>query len=322
MAYSLDRRIFIAKTKLTVAYSNFTVNMAFGRHPIVESAPKYAALFGSILVAFMLVSVLPRHIPKLPSFDSVRASMQKLARVTLPKPLPTPARIPTQAKNSPKIEAPAKTAVPTPPTAPAPQSVPPPEITASLPSLTVTPPESVEVYPDYAIAVDKSKKILFVLKNKADSYEVLKIYDISLGRKVGMKKSEGDLKTPSGFYQIIDVKSGRDLPDYYGPKAFVTNYPNRFDQASGRGGGGIWIHGSKGRRTLGSHGCVVLDNKNLMNLEAWVGKNTPVAIFPEEFSLPVVDGKVEKKYISAGFFYGDQIKPANRASREGRGSPG
>jgi len=283
-----------------VAYSNFSVNMAFGRHPALEAAPKFAALLGTLVVAFVLVSSLPRHLPALPHFNSLNFTAQKQTAKVVPHK--------------------ARPSAPVTPVTP-PQNT--PAITASLPALTVTPPRVLEEYPGYAIAVDKSKKILLVLKNNSDAYEVVKVYDISLGRKVGMKQQEGDLKTPSGFYQIVEIKSGRNLPTYYGPKAFVTNYPNVFDQASGRGGGGIWIHGSKGGgRNQNSHGCVVLDNKNLMNLEAWVGKNTPVAIFPEDFSLPVVDGKVEKKYISTGFFYGDQIKPANRASGEGGGSPG
>lgn len=288
---SFDRRVFIVKTRLSVAYSNFTLNMAFGRYPAVESVPKYAAYFATAIMVVVMLSLAPRLVepPKnFHNFAAFQKSMEhRAARTPAPREVPPP---------------------------PAPQQ-------ASLPSIPLTTPSIQEAYPTYALAVDKSKKVLLVLKSTPDYFEVVKVYDISLGRKIGTKEEKGDLKTPSGYYQIVDIKEGRDLPSYYGPKAFVTNYPNSFDVASGRSGGGIWVHGSKGeKRNLDSHGCVVLDNKNLLRLETWVRKSTPIAIFPEEFSLPVVDGKVEKKYISTDFFYGEQAKTINRLTD--RGSPG
>lgn len=170
------------------------------------------------------------------------------------------------------------------------------------PAVPVPPP----MPPDYAIAVDKSNKLLLVLKDEGDYYTVIRQFDISLGRIVGTKEREGDMRTPVGFYRITEVKDGKLLPKIYGPRVFVTNYPNSFDVARGRTGGGIWLHGSgQGKRTPDTHGCVVLDDESVKSLEKWVRVNTPVAIFPDSFQLPVQGGRLEKKFLSMEFFYGD-----------------
>ena len=165
--------------------------------------------------------------------------------------------------------------------------------------------------PDYAIAVDKSNKLLLVLKDDGDFYTVIRQFDISLGRIVGTKEREGDMRTPVGFYRITEVKDGRLLPKIYGPKVFVTNYPNSFDVAQGRTGGGIWLHGSgQGKRTPDTHGCVVLDDESVRSLEQWIRVNTPVAIFPDSFRIPVQGGRLDKKFLSMEFFYGDTATPS------------
>lgn len=174
-------------------------------------------------------------------------------------------------------------------------------------AIPVPPPPS----PDYAIAVDKSNKLLLVLKDDGDFYTVIRQYDISLGRIVGTKEREGDMRTPVGFYRITEVKDGKLLPKIYGPLVFVTNYPNSFDVARGRTGGGIWLHGSgQGKRTADTHGCVVLDDDGVKSLEKWVRVNTPVAIFPDSFPLPVQGGRLEKRFLSMEYFYGDASSPS------------
>lgn len=163
-----------------------------------------------------------------------------------------------------------------------------------------------DIRPTYTIAVDKHNSRLLILKEDPEYFEVVQEYKISLGQMIGSKEKEGDLKTPVGYYRIVEVKDGDTLPSIYGPRAFVLNYPNSFDTALGRTGGGIWLHGSgKGKRTPDTRGCVELDDDKIIALGDWVGIDTAVAIFPENFSLPVVNGRLEKQYISTRFFYGD-----------------
>ena len=179
------------------------------------------------------------------------------------------------------------------------------------PKAPAIPPPPAPAPPDYAIAVDKANKLLLVLKDEGDYFTVIRQFDISLGRIVGTKEREGDMRTPVGYYRITEVKDGRLLPKMYGPRVFVTNYPNSFDVARGRTGGGIWLHGSgQGKRTTDTHGCVVLDDDSVKSLEQWVRVNTPVAIFPDSFRLPVQGGRLDKKFLSMEFFYGDLTSPA------------
>ncbi|MBI3793494.1 MAG: L,D-transpeptidase family protein [Nitrospinae bacterium] len=269
----LRRLVYVLKIRVSVAYSNFKINRTFGRYPSLDKLPMVGAVVISFLIALSLVAVVSH-------FD-VRRQPHKVGPIAF--------------VGSKTIVESGRDVIS--------QGTPPRSLESML-----TQPNGV-VSDNYVLAVDKSRKMLFVLREIGDSYHVVRNYDISLGRKIGDKQTEGDLKTPSGLYQIIEIKSGRELPDIYGPKAFVTNYPNSFDVASGRGGGGIWLHGSKtGKRNPDSHGCVVLDNQNLLRLDEWVHKSTPIAIFPEDFSLPVKDGKVDKKYISVDFFYGNQLR--------------
>ena len=179
-----------------------------------------------------------------------------------------------------------------------------PQVPVSLPEVTIE--ADPDIRPNYIIAVDKFNSRLLVLKEGPEYFEVIRDYGISLGQMIGSKESEGDLRTPEGYYRIVEVKDGDALPSIYGPQAFVLNYPNSFDTALGRTGGGIWLHGSgQGKRTPDTRGCVELDDDKIIALGDWVGIDTTVAIFPANFALPVVDGKIEKQYITTRFFYGD-----------------
>ncbi len=165
---------------------------------------------------------------------------------------------------------------------------------------------------EYAIAVDKANKTLLVLKDEGEYYAVVRSYEISLGKMVGPKERSGDMRTPVGFYHITEIKDGKLLPKIYGPRVFVTDYPNSFDVAMGRTGGGIWLHGSGlGKKTPDTKGCVEMDDENVKALEKWVRVNTPVATYPDTFRLPVQNGRIEKKYFSMEFFYGDTAPLGN-----------
>jgi murein L,D-transpeptidase YafK len=78
--------------------------------------------------------------------------------------------------------------------------------------------------------------------------------------------------------------SARDrLPDLYGPGAFPIDYPNDWDKMHGRGGYGIWLHGTPSatysRPPRDTDGCVVLTNDDLLKLAKYVDvSRTPVVI--------------------------------------------
>ncbi len=87
-----------------------------------------------------------------------------------------------------------------------------------------------------------------------------------IGQMQGDKKSEGDLKTPEGVYNL--VKKLTHVDPFYGPLALVTNYPNTFDRVNNKSGHGIWIHGLplKGERDTFTKGCLAINNEALVKL--------------------------------------------------------
>jgi len=135
----------------------------------------------------------------------------------------------------------------------------------------------------YIILVDKEKKKLKLAELIDDKFFVVESFVVSIGKVMGNKGIEGDLKTPEGKYKIIEIKQDGILHEQYGPYAFVLNYPNELDKARGRTGSGIWIHGSGADiRSPDTKGCVELSNKDLLRLRNYIKKGTPVYIYPKD----------------------------------------
>jgi murein L,D-transpeptidase YafK len=87
-------------------------------------------------------------------------------------------------------------------------------------------------------------------------YELFKIYKICRwSGGLGPKFYEGDRQSPEGLYRITtsDLIVNRRWD-----RAMNINYPNNFDQANGRGGSSILIHGG-----CGSIGCFAIQNQNV-----------------------------------------------------------
>lgn len=153
------------------------------------------------------------------------------------------------------------------------------------PDPELVPREVLQLRPDQknVLVVDAKRSRLYVYANQGGELKLLTDYYVSQG-KLGVDKfREGDQKTPLGVYYITASLPGAKLPDFYGPGALPLSYPNEWDKLNGRGGSGIWLHGtpssSYSRPPLSSDGCVVLTNPDLVKLtqSVEVGK-TPVVI--------------------------------------------
>jgi murein L,D-transpeptidase YafK len=135
----------------------------------------------------------------------------------------------------------------------------------------------------FALLVDARRSRLYVYENRGGLPHFVSDYYISQG-KLGVDKfREGDQKTPLGVYYITSQLPRQKLPDFYGSGALPISYPNDWDRLNGRGGSGIWLHGtpssSYSRPPLASDGCVVLTNPDLDKLKASVEiGRTPVVI--------------------------------------------
>ena len=132
--------------------------------------------------------------------------------------------------------------------------------------------------PEYFLAADKSRKLLFQVENRKQP-EITRRFACIHGRREGDKQKEGDLRTPEGVY-FITHKIERKL-DFmeYGPHAFNLNYPNPADRLRGKTGGGIWLH-SKGQPIEGltTRGCMAIDMYEIEDLVPLLIPGTPVLV--------------------------------------------
>jgi len=155
----------------------------------------------------------------------------------------------------------------------------------------------------YGIIVSKSHQKSVVIRVENGQPVVVEEFVSITGLKFGDKKEKGDLKTPEGVYFPVSFKSGRVLPSYYGAGAFPLNYPNALDRyILKRNGDGIWIHGYSKDDLLffSSKGCVILKDKEFLELSRYIAlKKTPVVI-QERYSLlsPLEFKKKREKALS------------------------
>ena len=133
--------------------------------------------------------------------------------------------------------------------------------------------------PEYAVLVDKSRQKVFVYKRN-DLYNPYKVYDCSTGENDGRKQKRNDRKTPEGIYYFIKSFEDKYLAPIYGTKALPLDYPNVIDKRSGRGGYGIWFHGTnKDLVPKDTNGCVAMENRDIEELSDIVSLfDTPVII--------------------------------------------
>ena len=137
----------------------------------------------------------------------------------------------------------------------------------------------------YAIIVDKLAHICYLYFNGS----IKAHYNAEFGRAwIGSKNRRGDRATTEGRYYVTK-KRGVGQTRYY--KALDINYPNaedleRFNKAKQNGelpksagiGGLVEIHGSGGRGTDWTYGCVALKNSDMDKLFSFVSVGTPVTI--------------------------------------------
>lgn len=135
----------------------------------------------------------------------------------------------------------------------------------------------------YAIVVDTKRSRLYLYENDRKNGgrpRFVADYYITHGKLGAEKFAEGDKKTPIGVYHVTANLPKQKLADLYGSGAFPLNYPNEWDKRQGRGGSGIWLHGTPSdtfaRPPRASDGCVVLTNQDL----DVVAKNLQVGLTP------------------------------------------
>jgi murein L,D-transpeptidase YafK len=135
----------------------------------------------------------------------------------------------------------------------------------------------------YALLADASRARLYLFENVDGEPRLKHDYYMTIGRNGTDKRTEGDMRTPAGVYHIVQELPRAQLADLYGTGAFPLNYPNAWDQAQGRSGHGIWLHGvpsdTYSRPPRSSEGCIVVTNPDLNELTKYIQVGiTPVVI--------------------------------------------
>jgi len=150
------------------------------------------------------------------------------------------------------------------------------------------------------IANKKTKELTIYSSNNSSKKLLAKYENVIVGVR-GDKFKEGDLKTPTGVYDLRRKFIPQD--QFYGPLAFPLSYPNTFDKVKGKDGHGIWIHGSPlngSARNPVSKGCIVLNNDNIKFLDKNIKSKKSIIIVGED-SIKKVD-KSEISTIIAELF--------------------
>ena len=150
---------------------------------------------------------------------------------------------------------------------------------------------------------DRPKNIILCFKDKRDlrvyKYDDLLILNKELkniltGRNEGDKWIEGDGKTPIGVYRLTKKLNDNQLNDFYGPLAYVTNYPNLYDKYLGKSGHGIWIHGfpkDNPYRDFDTKGCIAIPNNSLINLSKQINYKDSILIITTSSDIPTTNKK-------------------------------
>jgi murein L,D-transpeptidase YafK len=107
----------------------------------------------------------------------------------------------------------------------------------------------------------KASRELEVWVQKRTTFHLFRIYPIcAVSGDLGPKQAEGDLQAPEGFYVVPPERMNPESHYYL---AFDLGYPNTYDQAYGRTGSALMIHGN-----CVSAGCYAMTDADMADIYA------------------------------------------------------
>lgn len=151
-----------------------------------------------------------------------------------------------------------------------------------------------EYAPEYAGKLIQSRYDRFIVVDKArmkvllyDKYgQELKQYGMACGKGLGTKHVKADCRTPEGFFSVEGKYDSTDWlytdddgvtsekKGQFGPRFIRIKIPNTSQ---------IGIHGTCSPWSIGhraSHGCIRIENENILELVDYVEKGMPVIVLP------------------------------------------
>lgn len=150
---------------------------------------------------------------------------------------------------------------------PLPEQVPPPLFNLFTANKTV-----------YLVVVEKDYQRVVVYGHNG-TQKIVAQFPCATGETAGKKQNNGDTRTPEGIYFITKYFADNKVT-IFGKRAFHLDYPNIFDEQSGRDGNGIYIHGTnKNLIPNSTNGCITLKNDDLEKLSQYLQIDiTPIVI--------------------------------------------
>jgi murein L,D-transpeptidase YafK len=120
--------------------------------------------------------------------------------------------------------------------------------------------KNMELQSPILVRIFKQEAELEVWKQDRDGrFGLLKTYPICRwSGDLGPKMREGDRQAPEGFYSITPAQMNPQSSFYL---AFNTGYPNAFDQALGRTGSQLMVHGD-----CSSRGCYAMTDEQMAEI--------------------------------------------------------
>lgn len=260
------------------------------------------SLVGSMLAAGMLVE--SRH-----PFKSLLMSEYR------PETAPSLSRLPDDFLAAPEKSVAAEALVPA-------ASMEPRAPAATDTAVAVKPGPAAVAFPasGFCLVACKRDRTLYVYRRAGARWERTAAYPMAIGRRNGNKSDAGDLRTPEGRYWINGLRPGPMEGPIYGPLVFTLNYPHPGDEAEGKSGHGIWIHGVEaGKLPTFTQGCLSLANEDVLALAAYADVGTPVIILPDSLA-PDPDRQIDlegmqREYPSIMSAYGRK-HPADSLAKE------
>lgn len=113
------------------------------------------------------------------------------------------------------------------------------------------------------IQIFKEERVLELYAKAGNDYQLVKSFPIcKYSGGLGPKQTEGDFKSPEGFYQV-DLHQLK--PDSRFHRAINVGFPNAYDRAHGYSGRYLMIHGD-----CVSIGCYAMTNNYIDDIYAYV----------------------------------------------------
>ena len=151
----------------------------------------------------------------------------------------------------------------------------------------------------FVFLVELQTQTAFLIDFQKEPYalSIIREFEISSGKQKGAKRSELDLRTPLGFYEIAQYRASKTLEKKFGPGAYVLNYPNHLDRIEKKTGSGIWIHGNDRINFIDydSEGCIRLKNDELPLLQDYLTPRTSPVIIVQKIEWLDLDNLLTMK---------------------------